>query len=151
VSSNQIAVRRADVAEILSLRHQTLRQRLPPESARFEGDLLETTKHYAAVCTGEIVGCATILLHTWQAESAWQLRGMAVDERVRGRGVGKLLLDAVEKDVGLSDVRLMWCNARVPAVGFYERAGWRVVSEAFEVPTAGPHVKMLKRLNPRSA
>jgi len=43
--------------------------------------------------------------------------------------------------------RLLWCNARVPAVGFYESLGWRVVSERFEIPTAGPHVKMVRRLD----
>ena len=43
---------------------------------------------------------------------------------------------------------LLWCNARVPYVPFYEAMGWRVVSGQFEIPTAGPHVKMLKRLAP---
>ena len=41
---------------------------------------------------------------------------------------------------------LLWCNARTPAVGFYENMRWRVVSAPFEIPTAGPHVKMVKRL-----
>ena len=29
---------------------------------------------------------------------------------------------------------------------FYERMGWTVVSALFEIPTAGPHVRMAKRL-----
>jgi hypothetical protein len=41
---------------------------------------------------------------------------------------------------------LLWCNARVPAVPFYREMGWAVVSEPFEIPTAGPHVRMVKRL-----
>ena len=41
---------------------------------------------------------------------------------------------------------LLWCNARLPAVGFYQKLGWAAVSDVFEIPTAGPHVKMTKRL-----
>ena len=41
----------------------------------------------------------------------------------------------------------LWCNARTPAVGFYQRMGWAVVSDVFEIPTAGPHVRMTKRLS----
>ena len=35
--------------------------------------------------------------------------------------------------------RRFWCNARVAAVPFYARMGWRVVSDLFDVPTVGPH------------
>ena len=42
----------------------------------------------------------------------------------------------------------MWCNARTPAVGFYQRHGWVVASEEFEVKTAGPHFKMTLKLPP---
>lgn len=38
---------------------------------------------------------------------------------------------------------LVWCNARTSAIGFYEKLGWQVVSEPFDVLTAGPHVKMV--------
>lgn len=72
---------------------------------------------------------------------------MAVSAIFRGTGLGKKILEFAEKlvlDEGYSNV--LWCNARVPAAGFYQRLGWQVVSEEFEIPTAGPHVKMIKRL-----
>lgn len=93
-----------------------------------------------------LVGCATILMSEWEGKPAWQLRGMAVDEKVRESGIGRKLVEAAEKFAVASDVPRLWCNARVPAVGFYERMGWRVVSAVFEVPTAGPHVKMVREL-----
>jgi ribosomal protein S18 acetylase RimI-like enzyme len=72
---------------------------------------------------------------------------MAVSPEVRGRGVGQALLEFLESGLRAeSPVRQLWCNARTPAVGFYERQGWRVVSEVFDIPTAGPHVRMVKRL-----
>jgi GNAT superfamily N-acetyltransferase len=70
---------------------------------------------------------------------------MAVADDYRNKGVGRLLLEEVDRGVSQSPVRLLWCNARVPASGFYQKHGWLVVSEVFEIPTAGPHVRMIKR------
>jgi GNAT superfamily N-acetyltransferase len=142
----EITVREAELGEILDLRHRVLRAGLPREAASFEGDESDTTKHVAARVDGRVVGCATILLNEWNGEPAWQLRGMAVDEEYRGAGVGRSLLEAIEKLVEGSLIQLIWCNARVPAHGFYRRMGWEVVSGVFDVPTAGPHVKMVKRM-----
>jgi N-acetylglutamate synthase-like GNAT family acetyltransferase len=146
LAEDEIDVRRAGVEEIVGLRHRVLRAGLPRESAYFKADDLETTRHFAAIHQGRVVGCATLLLNEWEGKEAWQLRGMAVDESVRGRGVGRLLIEAMEREAGASGVRTMWCNARVEAIGFYRRAGWEVASEEFVVPTAGPHVKMVRRV-----
>ena len=43
----------------------------------------------------------------------------------------------------------MWCNARVPAIAFYQKHGWQVVSDEFPIEHAGPHVKMTKSLEPQ--
>jgi GNAT superfamily N-acetyltransferase len=71
---------------------------------------------------------------------------MATDEALRGTGLGMQLMQEAERFVRQTDVRLLWCNARVPAIGFYLRAGWEVVSPEFDIPTAGPHVRMLRKL-----
>ena len=139
-------VNAVEVGQILELRHRVLRAGLPAEAARFSGDEAATTKHLAAMIEGRVVGCATVLLNEWEGEAAWQLRGMAVDEHHRSQGIGKILLDECERIASESDTALLWCNARVPAVRFYQQNGWAVVSDEFEVPTAGPHVKMIRRL-----
>jgi GNAT superfamily N-acetyltransferase len=75
-----------------------------------------------------------------------QLRGMAVDATAQRSGIGSALLEFAEahlRAVGGTDYR--WCNARVRAIPFYERHGWRVVSEEFEIPEVGPHQRMVKR------
>jgi hypothetical protein len=30
------------------------------------------------------------------------------------------------------------------AIGFYQKLGWKIESEEFEIPTAGPHFKIAK-------
>jgi predicted GNAT family N-acyltransferase len=148
----RVDIRAASLADVWDLRHQVLRHGLPRETAVFDGDAAETTRHVAAVAGGRVVGCATLHLNEWQGRRAWQLRGMATADDVRGRGVGRRMLAFLEREVlAGSPVRLLWCNARVPAVGFYRRVGWQVASEVFEIPTAGPHVKMFRDLAGASA
>jgi predicted GNAT family N-acyltransferase len=139
-----ITCRRATVAEILPLRHRILRAGLPFETACFDGDDDESTRHYAAVSGLEPVCCLSLMPSEWEGRPAWQLRGMATAAAVQGRGLGRRLLERAVTEAWRDEPsRILWCNARTSAIGFYEKLGWRVVSAPFDVPTAGPHVKML--------
>jgi predicted GNAT family N-acyltransferase len=153
MTTTKIEIRRVEVETILDLRHKILRAGLPPESARFDGDKADTTRHWAAFAldaSGHAVACLSLMLNSFQAEPAWQLRGMAVDQSHQGCGLGREMLRQAEEDVAVeAKAGLLWCNARVPAAGFYQKQGWIIVSEVFELPMGGPHVKMSKRINPR--
>lgn len=139
--------RRARLEEIVDLRHVMLRQGLPRESAIFPGDDLPESRHYGAFSDAIAVGCATLHVSHWEREPAWQLRGMAVALELLGHGIGKAILLFLEDDLRVTTpVRLLWCNARVPAAGFYQKQGWEIRSTPFEIPTAGLHVKMVKRI-----
>jgi GNAT superfamily N-acetyltransferase len=141
-----VRVRRASAAEVIGLRHAILRAGLPRDQAIFPGDENPDAIHAVAETPhGRIVGCVTLHPSTWDDAPAWQLRGMATDPAVRGSGVGRAMLAYVEQCARSgSSVRQLWCIARVPAAGFYVRAGWKIRSEPFEIPTAGPHVRMSK-------
>jgi predicted GNAT family N-acyltransferase len=81
----------------------------------------------------------------WRADARapWQLRGMATEPAVRGTGAGRaLVVDGLTR-VAARGGDLVWCDARVPAAGFYERMGFTVVTEPFDKPGIGPHVGML--------
>jgi predicted GNAT family N-acyltransferase len=139
-------VRPVPAGAIVDLRHRVLRPGRPRETAMFDGDDLPTSHHFAAIDGGgRIIGCASFHLNPFEGEPAWQLRGVATDAGWVGRGVGRRVLTAGEADVLGRTPRLMWCNARAEAVGFYERLGWSVCSETFDVPFVGPHYRMRKR------
>jgi GNAT superfamily N-acetyltransferase len=79
---------------------------------------------------------------------AVRLRGMAVSPDARGKGVGAALLHACFDYARRSGAHLLWCNARTPAKRFYERHGLAAVGDPFNIPTAGPHVRMVINLAP---
>jgi GNAT superfamily N-acetyltransferase len=147
LSADQITFRRATLAEILPLRHAVLRPGLPLAEAAFEGDDEPTTRHFGAFLpAGENVGCLSLVRRPWRDEPAHQLRGMATAPAHARRGIGRGLLEmaarAIEAETG---VRLLWCNARTEAAGFYRRFGWEVVSGPFEIVGVGPHHGMVRR------
>ena len=150
IDAKHVVVRPARWEEIIDLRHAVLRQGLPREEAIFPGDDAPTSLHWGAFDGAAAVGCVTLHASQWEGEPAWQLRGMATSPQFRRKGVGKVLLEEMERalrDAGRGGGGpLLWCNARVPYVPFYLATGWQVVSDRFDIPTAGPHVKMLKRL-----
>ncbi len=74
--------------------------------------------------------------------ASWRVRGMATAPAARGRGAGSAVLDGLVAHARGYGARRVWCNARSPARGFYERAGFRVCSEEFELAKIGPHFVM---------
>jgi len=113
--------------------------------AEFPG-LEERFEHFVAVFDHpngpRVVGCA-LLLADYPDPGRGKLMQMAVDPQRQGEGIGQRLVAAVESrafgDLGL---RELFCHAREPALGFYERVGWRVDSDAFE-EVGIPHRRMV--------
>ncbi|MBK9202859.1 MAG: GNAT family N-acetyltransferase [Candidatus Obscuribacter sp.] len=140
---------------IRPLRHSVLRPGLPFETTIFEGDDEPTAYHVAAFKDDEIVGVGTMIKRPWTGKDseiaadkdAYQVRGMAVSDRSRGTGAGKLVLDALETEASALGVRTIWCNARASAAGFYQKAGWQIAGDMFEIPGVGPHFVMVKELS----
>lgn len=142
----RVRLRRATIDEIVRLRHAELRTDLPFETASFDGDHDGSTRHFGAflIDDGAVVGCASFMVRPHEGRPAYQLRGMATRADLARHGIGGALLGlAVAQLRERDDATLFWCNARVPAVPFYARMGWRVVSDVFDVPTAGPHRVMV--------
>jgi GNAT superfamily N-acetyltransferase len=149
VSPDDLELRRTSLDEILPLRHAELRPGLPLETARFDGDDEPGTRHFGAFlrATGEAVGCVSCMRRARGGADAWQVRGMATRADLVRRGVGSALLRhalaALREDGGPD---LLWCNARVAALGFWRRAGWAAVSNVFDIAGVGPHRTMERRL-----
>ena len=78
--------------------------------------------------------------------AAWRLRGMATSDEARGSGLGRVVLEACFDAVREAGGRVLWCNARIGAVPFYQRLGLACVGPEFDIPSIGPHFVMWRRV-----
>jgi GNAT superfamily N-acetyltransferase len=144
-------IRLIPAEETIAVRWSVLRPGFPRETAEFPGDTAPTTFHLGVFIEERLVGVASVYDAPCPEISgenhACQLRGMATVPEVRGTGYGRALLRACVEQARERGCDLLWCNARVSAADFYARAGWQVTGAQFDIPTVGPHFRMLLRLD----
>jgi GNAT superfamily N-acetyltransferase len=128
-----VIVEEVDAGATLALRGQVLREGRVHDG--FPEDEWPATLHLAVRQDGRVVGVATFIP---REEGVWQLRGMAVDPEVQGRGIGRALLEAAAGRLRAAGGRSAWANGRDTALGFYERLGWRTVGDGY-VMAGIPH------------
>jgi GNAT superfamily N-acetyltransferase len=146
-----IIVREITARDTIDIRWPVLRAGMPRDSAVFPGDDHPSTRHFGAFNSAErLVAVASIYLAPFPeqpaADGTWQLRGMAVTPDAQRRGFGGALVRACLNAVAAAGGDILWCNARTPAVPFYLLHGFQQVGVEFDIPTAGPHRRMWRRV-----
>jgi ribosomal protein S18 acetylase RimI-like enzyme len=76
---------------------------------------------------------------------------MATRRDLQGQGIGSKVIAAVVDHVAGQGGDLIWCNARVGAIAFYNKAGFENWGDEFVLPNVGPHVVMWRLVEPRRA
>lgn len=121
------------------LRWQILREPLGIAYRADMDDYEPGKQHIIAVEGDKVIGYACVIMRSDGA----QIRGMAVDESVRGRGVGKgMALKLVERarQAGSNPV---WLNARFTALEFWRKLGFEDVGGFFNSEeTSLPHKRL---------
>ena len=128
--------------EMLTLRKRILRDPLGLEWTEEEESWEPRERHFAMQVDNETVACVVIRP---LGQGVVKLRQMAVEPARQGTGIGRGLLEGVEKILITDEVDRIELNARDTAVGFYEKLGFRKVGEEF-VEVTIPHWKMVKTL-----
>ncbi len=144
------------------LRQKLLRPNDAISACMFSQDKDQSSAHFGAFVDDEIVAIVSVFLENDRSVecletnciNSWQIRAMATDESVRGKGYAIALLKLLEMyvvDHGNGEINqvkeystLIWCNARSSAVGFYAKAGYNVSGKEFEIEGVGPHFRMRK-------
>ncbi|MGH9279052.1 MAG: GNAT family N-acetyltransferase [Acidimicrobiales bacterium] len=126
------------------MRQEVLRPGQSPDASVYPGDDDPSTWHFGAYANGECIGIASLYTEPRPGEPppAYRIRGMATAPHARGTGAGAAVLAGALRHVASLGGGMVWCNARAPAIGFYQRAGFEIVSERFDIPGIGPHVVM---------
>jgi predicted GNAT family N-acyltransferase len=132
----------------LGLRSKVLRNGRSLEECIFPTDKVEGAFHLAFYVDDEIATIASFFPKNYKdkAELGYQLRGMATDTPFLGKGYGKQLVQFAVAYIKKTKTQYIWCNARTSAVKFYEKLGFNLVSEEFEIAGVGPHYEMILNL-----
>jgi predicted GNAT family N-acyltransferase len=98
--------------------------------------------HYGLFDDGEFIGCVVALP---AGDQTARIRQMAIDTSRQRSGLGRVLMEAVERDLAQRGIRRVILHARIEAVGFYGNLGYKPVGEDF-VEVGIPHRGMEKVL-----
>lgn len=151
-----VEIHRIHAVETYDLRARVLRGG-SLAAAVVPDDDLPGAWHLGAYHSDTLVGVASFYPRPCPcatAVDAVQLRFMAVDPAMQGRGVGRDLLDQAIRGLRQQRVRLLWANGRDTALGFYRRAGFVIVGEGFIHEPGLPHhlvtFDLRRELTPRA-
>ena len=133
------------------LRRTVLRPSWPVGSA-MHGDDNSDAVHLAAFDEdGRLAGTVLVLPRPYplrpELPGAWQLRGMATAPERQRQGVGSALVGALLDELRRRAARLVWCDARTSAVGFYRQHGFVAEGDEFLHAESGiPHYRMWREV-----
>lgn len=135
--------------ETFSVRHPVLRFGKPIESCHFEGDDLQTTKHFGLFYNNQLSGVISIFEtqnSLFEEANQFQIRGMAVLQQFQKKGFGVALLKYCENYIQNNKGSVIWFNARETAIGFYEKSDYQKIGDGFEIADIGIHYLLFKKL-----
>lgn len=128
--------------QMVALRYQILRQ---PLGLNFSNEELEKEKNdllIAAFDDDDMLGCCML---TEKNSQTLRIRQMAVQNNLQGKGIGASLMSFVENLARDKGYKQLMMHARVTAIGFYEKFGYKVSSDQF-TEVGIPHHVMEKAL-----
>lgn len=150
--SPQGMLRQINAKETLLLRQKVLKPFLSADECINPEDSEASTFHLGLYFKDKLASVASFSYQScplMYAGAPYRLRGMATDEKYRSQGFGTQLMVQAQEILKQKRCDLIWCNARIQAIPFYESIGFRGLGELFELPGIGTHKVMYKILNPR--
>lgn len=144
-----VEIKEIEATETYLVRHSILRPHQDLATCVYPGDEEPTTFHLGAFKEDKLIGIASFYQEKnpdFLQESQYKLRGMATSPDYRGMNIGKKLIIEAEAILKERQVDLWWCNARMVAIGFYEKLGLSVHGEIFEIEPIGLHKVMFREL-----
>lgn len=128
--------------EIVRLRDQVLRKPLGLEFSVSDLSREYTDHHFGCYDKGYLIGCLNMRP---LEEGVVKMRQVAVDPISQGKGVGSILVKAVEKWATNYGYEKIVLSARKEAISFYTKLDYTLAGEPYE-EIGIPHHKMEKRL-----
>jgi hypothetical protein len=145
-----LSARFIEPPETQSLRHRVLWPHLSsPEVCVIDIDNREDAFHVGVFQGESVISIGSFFRMSSPRlvqQNQYRLRAMATDPDYRRMHAGDHLLSFACDELRLRHVDVLWCDARLVAVPFYESIGFSKFDDVYEVPLIGPHHFMWKEL-----
>ena len=141
-----IEIKLISAEDTYEIRKRMLRKNIPL-TEKTEGDFEENTFHLGAFIDDKLVSVATFVenKNSHFQGNQYRLRGMATGENYQGKGLGRKLILKAEEILKERKVDVLWFNARVVALDFYKKLGYKTIGEEFDIQYIGGHFNMYKK------
>ena len=136
--------------ETFIVRHPVLRPGRPIESCSFDLDNHPSSLHLGVEKDNRIIAVLSALpiqCENFPGLKSMRIRGIATLPEFQRKGLGSLLMNEIEERLlNFKKINLLWLNARINAVGFYEHLGYNAVGTTFNIEGIGVHQRYFKKL-----
>jgi GNAT superfamily N-acetyltransferase len=136
-------VRIISAQETRPLRHLVLWPHIEKtEDCVIDIDNREDAIHIGAFENDQLISvCSLFELSSQRINQAkqYRLRAMATHPNFRGMNAGKRVVQFALELTRNMGFDVLWCDARQVALGFYEKMGFTLIDEWYEVPKIGLH------------
>jgi predicted GNAT family N-acyltransferase len=75
-----------------------------------------------------------------------QIRYMAIEKVNEGNGIGRMIVNALEREARNRNIRTVILDAREPAVGFYQKLGYCIEKKSYVLFDEIQHYRMTKQI-----
>ena len=124
-------------------RWKILRKPIGKDISSLKDKFEESAYHLIGIKDKKIIACGR--LHFNNKDEA-QIRYMAVSKDLQGVGIGKQILDLLEKNAKKNNAKRIILNARDHAIGFYQISGYKTEKKYDGSDTGIPHTTMKKNI-----
>lgn len=130
--------------------HRVRRQLLYAQDERAEvsypGDVDARAIHLGVFVGVSLVGVASFIPQDLPSRTGgMRIRGVAVQPAIARQGVGRKLLEQGMSLCVEQGAAYVWCNARESSIPFFQRLGFKSISDLFDVEATGLHRRMVKQ------
>ena len=120
-----LKIKNIQASETWELRHRVMAPNRPFVSIKLPKD--EEGLHFGFFEEEKLVSVISLFIENNTA----QFRKFATEISEQNKGYGSILLNHIIQESIKNNVKNLWCNARVSALGFYEKFGFKAVSETW--------------------
>ena len=142
--------RRILASDTIDIRHSMLRAHGPISSCHYPGDDDDLSFHLGSFIQNQLVSVASFYFQNHNDlnyDVQYRLRGMATVPDYQGRGLSSRLLKMAFPIIKQNQGKILWCNARESAIGYYHKVGLKALGEVFPIEDIGPHQLMYKEIH----